>query len=401
MKPWLSIVGIGDNGFEDLTPMARQLIDAAKVFVGGARHLAMLPKDNREKIVWSRPLVDMVRQLVAQRGTPTCILASGDPLHFGIGVTFSRYLPIDEMIILPHLSAFSLAAARMGWALDDCDCLTLHGRQIDSINSYLVPQSRLLILSEDKTTPALLAKHLTALGFSRSSLTVHEHMGGTKDRSRNAIAAAFNLVDVADLNTIAVECLLDDGAAWFSKIAGLPDAAFHHDGQLTKQSVRAATLAKLMPAPRQILWDVGAGAGSIAIEWMRADRRCMAIAIEHNPERQKIIMANAARLGVPKLNLIKKEAPQAFEDLPLPDAIFIGGGITTPELFERCWMALKPGGRLVANAVTLEAEHILSTWHRQIGGCFERIAIQKAETIGSQLGWRAAMPVTQYDVQKQ
>lgn len=403
MQKWLSIVGIGEDGLEGVSPIGRSLLSQATVIVGGERHLAMMPSDDpREKLLWTAPIADSVSQIIHRRGQAICVLASGDPMCYGIGVTFTRHVPITEMTIVPAPSAFSLACARLGWALTDVETLSLCGRDPTLLNAVLYPGARILILSADQTTPATVAQLLTQQGYGESQITVLERMGGIHELIIEGIAASWTTPDLADLNTIAITCLASTLLPLYpsTPCPGLPDTAYHHDGQLTKREVRAVTLSALAPLPGQLLWDVGAGCGSIAIEWMRSDRRCRAIAIEQHPTRLQYIANNANALGVPHLNIVAGEAPNALKNLPEPDAIFIGGGLTTLDLLETCWRSLRPGGRLVANAVTVESEQMLFQWQGKLGGNLSRIAIQRAESVGKFLGWKAMAPVTQWAVVK-
>jgi precorrin-6Y C5,15-methyltransferase (decarboxylating) len=319
---------------------------------------------------------------------------------YGIGVTLTRSLPITEMTIVPAPSAFSLACARLGWALTDVETLSLCGRAPALVQAVCYPGARLLVLSAGSHTPAIVAQHLTQHGFGQSLISLLERMGGAHERRVEGTAASWDVVDVAALHTMAITCRADPGVPGWSRLAGLPDAAYHHDGQLTKREVRAMTLAALAPFPGQLLWDVGAGCGSIGIEWMRSDARCRAIAIEPHPTRLQYIADNAVALGTPNLTIVAGEAPAALRDLPPPDALFIGGGLSTDTLLATCWQALRAGGRLVANAVTVESEQMLLHWHGQWGGELTRIAIQRAAPIGKFLGWKAMAPVTQWAVVK-
>ena len=400
MTPWLAIVGLGEDGLEGLTPAARALVESAEVLVGGERHLAMVPEDGRARLTWTSPLKLLVEEILERRDQRICVLATGDPMAYGIGVTLAKRLPREEMTIIPAPSAFSLAAARLGWSLAETDQLTLHGRPLALLNAYLQPGARLLILSEDGTTPAQVAGVLRERGYGESIITLLEHMGGPKEMIAEGTAADWGEGRTADLNTLAVHCRAGAEAALLPRTPGLPDDAFRHDGQLTKREVRAATLAALAPVPGQRMWDVGAGCGSIAIEWMRAAWEARAVAIERNPDRLALIAANAAALGTPKLKVVAGEAPAALEGLDPPDAVFIGGGATTEGLFEACWQALRPGGRLVANAVTLEGEQTLVRWRSEVGGDLTRIAVSRAEPVGPFTGWRPLMPVTQFRVTK-
>lgn len=315
---------------------------------------------------------------------------------YGIGVTLTKQIPLSEITIIPAPSAFSLACGRLGWSLTEVETISLCGRPPALIQSYIYSGARLLILSAGKDTPGIVAKILTQRGYGDSKITVLERMGGTQERIVESTAASWNETDIAALNAIAVDCVADSGVLSLPRIPGLPDNAYHHDGQLTKHEVRAITLATLAPIPGELLWDVGAGCGSISIEWMRTHPRCRAIAIEQNSTRLQYIADNAAALGVPSLQIIAGKAPNSLQDLPQPDAIFIGGGVTADNLFDICWSVLKPGGRLVANVVTIEGEQTLFKWYEKVGGNFTRIAIQRAEPIGKFLGWRGMAPVTQW-----
>ncbi|AUS99545.1 cobalamin biosynthesis bifunctional protein CbiET [Nostoc sp. CENA543] len=398
---WLAIIGIGEDGLGGLGTIARSIVAQAEIIVGGDRHLAMLPTDDqRQKISWSSPISRSIDTIIQHRGRSVCVLASGDPLCYGIGVTLLRHIPIAEMTIIPAPSAFSLACARLGWSLTEVETLSLCGRPPAMLQSYIYPGARLLILSAGKDTPEMVAKILTQRGFGQSQMTVLERMGGVNERIITGEVATWQENEIADLNAIAVNCIADDGVIPLSRLPGLPDEAYHHDGQLTKREVRAITLSTLAPTPGQLLWDVGAGCGSISIEWMRTHHRCQAIAIEQNATRLQYIADNAAALGTPNLQIISGKAPSALKDLPTPDAIFIGGGVTAAGLFDICWQALHPGGLLVANVVTLEGEQTLYQWYEKVGGNFTRIAIQRAEPIGKFLGWRGMAMVTQFVVRK-
>lgn len=401
MDKWLSVVGIGEDGLSGLSAQARCLLDRSQVVVGGARHLAMLPPDDtREQLLWASPLQPTVDEIIRRRGESVCVLASGDPMCHGIGVTLSRKIPISEMTVIPAASAFSLACARLGWPIAQVDTFSLTNRPIASIALALSPGAHLLVLSADRHTPEKVAELLTQRGFGSSLMTVFERMGGDAERRIEGVAAAWNAADLADLNTIAIAVAADRQTLILARTAGLPDAAYHHDGQLTKREVRAVTLSTLAPIPGELLWDVGAGCGSIAIEWMRSHSRCRAIAIERHPTRLQYIAKNASTFGVPELQIVAGEAPDALVNLPQPDAIFIGGGVTAEALLETCWDALREGGRLVVNAVTVESELKVIQWHDIYGGELIRIGIQRVGAIGSFLGWKPLAPVTQWAVVK-
>jgi len=398
---WITVVGIGEDGLEGLAPAVRPLVDQAEVLIGGERHLAMLPADGRERLAWPRPLKDIFPLLEARRGRRICVLASGDPYCYGVGTTLARRYGAEALRVFPALSAFTLACARLGWSTAEVEGLTLHGRPLALLEAYLQPGTRLLILSEDGGTPGQVAELLRARGYGASRLVVLERMGGPAERRTEATAEAFAPGPIDPLNTVAVECRAAPGAAVLGRVPGLPDAAFRHDGQLTKREVRAVTLSSLSPAPGQLLWDVGAGSGSVAIEWMRSHPRCRAVAIEPRPERLALIAENAQALGTPKLGVVAGRAPAALDGLEAPDAIFIGGGIDGEGVFAACWEALNPGGRLVANVVTVEGEARLAHLHRDLGGDLVRLAVARVEPVGPFRGWRPLMTVTQWRLQKQ
>ncbi|CAH2601130.1 Precorrin-6Y C(5,15)-methyltransferase [decarboxylating] [Rhodovastum atsumiense] len=399
MPAWLTVVGIGEDGPEGLGAEARGAIAAARVLVGGARHLAMVPPAaGQERLEWPRPFD--VGAVLTRRGTPVCVLASGDPMLFGVGAVLARQVPAEEMRILPAPSAFSLAAARLGWPLQDVVPLSVTGRPLAAVLRHAYPGARWLVLAADGGTPAALAALLAAHGFGASRLEVLEHMGGAQERRHGGIAAEWTLPRCAELNVIAVECRADAAVTGWSGLAGLPDGAFRHDGQLTKRDVRAVTLAHLAPLPGELLWDVGAGCGSIGIEWMRSHPACRAIAIEANEARQALITHNREALGVPGLHLVAGRAPEALADLPVPQAVFIGGGLTVAGVVDRCWDALPPGGRLVANAVTLQSEAALVSWRERLGGDLTRLSVAHTTPVGRFDAWRCAMPVTVWSVRK-
>ncbi len=396
---WLSVIGIGESGLSELSPLARELIDRATLIVGGQRHLAMLDSD-QPKMAWESSIESSITSILKYRGTPVCILASGDPLCYGIGVTLLRHISIEQMTIIPAPSTFSLTCAKLGWSLTAVETLSLCGRSPDFLSGVLAPNAQLLILSAGADTPQIVADLLTQRGYGDSQITVLEHLGGERERVIPGIARSWAKSDVAALNIIAVECHVDPITTPLNRLPGLPDSAYHHDGQLTKREVRAITLAALAPMPGELLWDVGAGCGSVGIEWLRSHPRCQAIAIEQHSHRLQFISDNMAALGTPHLQLVQGKAPTALANLPTPDAIFIGGGVTAPELLATCWTALRSGGRLVANAVTVESELQLLQWQQQVGGELTRIAIQRTQNIGGFLGWKPLIPVTQLVVLK-
>lgn len=401
MTAWLTVIGIGEDGVAGLGATARVALAEARIIFGGKRHLAMLGQDIAADLrPWPSPFADAFVAVKALRGSPVVILASGDPMFYGMGASLARELTPDEMRIIPAPSSVSLAAAHLGWPLQDVEIVTIHGRPIELVHRALHPGARLIVLSEDGFSPASLAKLLTSRGFGQSRMSVFEHLGGPKEKRVDGIAESWSHGESAALNLVAIDCVAGDEAKLYSTLAGLPDNVFQNDGQLTKRDVRAVTLARLAPLPGELLWDVGAGCGSISIEWMRAHPACRAIAIEADAGRQELIRTNAGALGVPGLALVAGAAPAALQGLPAPDAIFIGGGVTEPHMLETCWAALKPGGRLVANAVTVQSEVLLIAWQEKVGGDLTRISVSQAKPLGDFDAWRAALPVTVFAVRK-
>jgi precorrin-6Y C5,15-methyltransferase (decarboxylating) len=398
---WLSIVGIGEDGIAGLTAVARGLVSGAEIVFGGKRHLGLAaPLIHGAVRPWPSPFERAVAEVLAQRGRQVCVLASGDPYLYGIGAVLARHVEPGETVMVPAPSVFSLAAARLGWPLAECALVSLHGRELDRVRPHLQPGARVLALTSDGEGPAALAGLLAAAGFGPSRLTVLEALGGPRERIRAATAAEFDLGKIDPLNTVAIEVLAQDGARIIARAPGLPDAMFEHDGQITKHEVRAVTLSALAPRRGELLWDVGAGAGSIAIEWMLADPSLRAIAIEAREERAARIRRNAASFGVPGIEIVQGAAPQVLRGLPPPDAIFVGGGASDPDVLDAALAALRRGGRLVVNAVSLQTEALLLARYSASGGELLRIAIAHAGPVGgttsSMTIWRPALPVTQW-----
>jgi precorrin-6B C5,15-methyltransferase / cobalt-precorrin-6B C5,C15-methyltransferase len=397
---WLGLVGIGEEGIDGIVPAAHELIVQADFIVGGRRHLALAGPLKAETMTWPSPIEEALDAIEERRGRAVCVLASGDPFFFGVGAMLMRRFRPHEMISIPAPSAFALAASRLGWSQQDCALLTLHGRPLEAIIPHLQPKARILALSWDDATPAKLAALLAARGMGRSRLTVCEAMGGPRERVRTAEAQAFALGGIAALNTIALEVVAERSARILPRAAGLPDDWFEHDGQITKRESRAMALSALAPRRGDLLWDVGSGSGSVAIEWMLADPGNGAVAIELRRDRAQRIARNALSFGVPGLSVVAGEAPEAFAGLPRPDAIFIGGGASGPEMIDRACDALAAGGRLVVNAVTLETQAACVDWRARWGGELTQIAIAHAEPVGRYSGWRAAMPIVQWRLVK-
>lgn len=395
----IHIIGISEDGLEGLTSTLRTLIDGAEMLVGGERHLDMVTT-SAKKVSWGTGLAHGIEEIKANQDKQVVVLATGEPLWFGIGTTLLRHFTPEEVMIHPTSGAFSLAAARMGWVIPECTCMTIHGRPLENLNRYIAPNAKILVLSRDGKSPIEVADLLAKYGYGNSKLTVIEHMGGELEQRYEGSATGWTAT-VANLNTIAIDCIASPDARRLPLTNGLQDDLFEHDGQLTKREVRSVTLSTLAPQPGELLWDVGGGCGSVAIEWMRSHPSNKAIAIEQNDKRRSMIAHNGAALGVPTLEIVDGRAPVALEGLDTPDAIFVGGGISIPGLLETCWNALPMGGRLVANTVTLEAEREMLHFQSKFGGTLTRIAISREENVGSMTALKPMAPVLQLSACKE
>lgn len=399
-RPWLAILGLGEDGLDGLSPAARRLLDQAELVVGGKRHLDLVGAVKGERLAWPSPLTDAFPQILARRGRPVVVLASGDPFSYGVGSLLARHVPPTEYLTIPAPSAFSLAASRVGWAVQDCALVTLHGRAFEKIVPHLQPGRRILVLSWDGTTPGRLAEHLRGHGMGRSKLIVLEAMGGQRERVHVSTALDFDRGDLDPLNTVAIEVVADANARVLPLSSGIPDAFFDNDGQITKREIRAATMSKLAPRHGELLWDVGAGTGSIAVEWMLADPTNRAVAIEPRADRLARIGRNAAAFGVPDLTIVEGFAPAALDGLPTPNAIFLGGGGSDTALVQLCMDRLAPGGRLVINAVTIETQAEVIGHFNAHGGDLVQISIARAVPLGRFHGFKPAMPIVQWTWEK-
>lgn len=398
MTAWLHIIGIGEDGPDGLPTAARVCIASADYIVGGKRHHALIGDCKAKRINWPSPFNALLSDLRALSGKKVVVLATGDPLWFSVGNRIAEAFDPNEIRFYPHVSAFQMAAASLGWAMQDVNCLSVHGRPLERIKPHLQSGQKLLLLTSNGQAVSELAKMLTNAGYGPSKLTALSHMGGADAVRLDGVAVDW-AHDVPDLNTLAIECIAAKDTQALPLGYGLPDDVFQHDGTMTKQDVRAVTLAKLMPQPNALLWDVGCGCGSVAVEWMRSANNARAIGIEAREDRREMALTNAKNLGGFDLELIAGSAPEALKDLESPDAIFIGGGLST-EVFDLCYAALKPMGRLVCNAVTLGSEQVLLEKYADLGGSLTRLQFTQAHPIGSKLGWKPAMPVTQYSVVK-
>ncbi|SFM45659.1 precorrin-6y C5,15-methyltransferase (decarboxylating) subunit CbiE [Shimia aestuarii] len=395
--PWLTIVGLGEDGPDGLAPASRKALDEAQVVMGAARHLSLLPELDADTIAWPVPFSDGIPVLLSHRGTPTVVLASGDPFWHGAGATLARQLTPGEYITLPAPSTMSLAAAALGWPLEQTPTMGLHAAPFARLRPHLHHGQRALVTLRDGPSVADFAAWLVQQGFGPTTLHVLEALGGPRQRIRSSPAQSFDLSDIRHPVSVGLD-IAGDGPA-LPLATGRPDDLFDHDGQITKRPVRALTLSTLAPKPGEHLWDIGGGSGSISIEWLWAHPTTQATTIESNPTRAERIRANAADLGADRLSVVTGTAPEALSDLPDPDAIFIGGGLSD-EMLQTVWAAMPDGARLVANAVTLEAEALLSLWHTDKGGDLMRIELAHAHPLGRKRGWKSAYPIVQWSVEK-
>jgi precorrin-6y C5,15-methyltransferase (decarboxylating) CbiE subunit/precorrin-6Y C5,15-methyltransferase (decarboxylating) CbiT subunit len=393
----ITVVGIGADGWGGLSEASRRVLEEAEVLMGGKRQLEMLTASHvtGERVVWPSPLVPALPGLMdAYAGREICVVASGDPMFYGIGSTLVRLFGAGSVRVLPHVSSVSLACARLGWAVERVEVVSLVGRPPQALNAAVLPGQRIVVLGAGREAPSVVAGLLAGRGYGGSPMVVLSDLGAETEAVQRGTAETWAEPAASALNVIAVECVPGPEAEPLARVPGLPDSAYEHDGQLTKREVRAVSLSRLAPRPGELLWDVGAGAGSIAIEWMRTHPACAAVAVEHRADRAAGLRRNADRLGVPTLRVVEGKAPAALEGLPDPDAVFVGGGLTVPGVLERCWERLRPGGRLVVNAVTLESEAVIAHWYGRLGGDLVRLAVQRAAPVGGFTGWRAAMPIT-------
>ncbi|MVU82574.1 precorrin-6y C5,15-methyltransferase (decarboxylating) subunit CbiE [Nocardia sp. ET3-3] len=398
----LVVVGIGADGWDGLGGPARREIAACAVLLGSTRQLALIPQDQTGalRVSWPSPLVPALPGLLAEHaGRRVVVLASGDPMFFGIGVTLTKLVGTQALRVLPQPSSVSLACARLGWALNETPVVSAVGRRVETVLPELSDGRRILVLSSDEQTPVQVADLLAHNGFGQSALTVLEQLGGPGERVLSGTAAKWDHLAGDALNIVAIECVADPAAPRLTRIPGLPDTAYGGDGQLTKAEVRALTLSALAPAPGELLWDVGGGSGTVAIEWCRTHPACRAVAFERMDSRRDQIAANASGLGVPQIEVLGA-APESFAGVPAPDAIFLGGGLTQDGMFDACWRALRPGGRLVASAVTAESEALLLRLSGLHGGALRRFQIYRGEPLGGFTAWRPQLPVAHWSVVK-
>jgi precorrin-6Y C5,15-methyltransferase (decarboxylating) len=398
--PWLSIVGIGEDGLDGLSMAARELLAGADLIVGGRRHLALVASLGRPGLEWEIPFAASIPKLLTHRGKQVVALSSGDPFWYGAGAVIAEAVPASEITVVPTPSTFTWAAARLRWRLEDAVTLGLHARPIELLRPHLRNGARLLVLVRDGIAPGEIANYLNAIGFGSSRLTVLEALGGPNEHVRASTAAGFAVADIKAPVMLAIEAIADNDTVIIPRVSGLPDEFFKHDGQLTKREIRAITMSTLAPRGGELLWDVGAGSGAIGIEWLLAHPANRAVGIEPREDRLTNARTNARSLGVPHFDLRLGAAPAALNGLPTPDAIFVGGGASREGVLDAVWRALPAGGRLVVNSVTLETEAKLIEWQALRGGVLLRLSVERSGPVGGLTGWHAAMPVVQWSVTK-
>jgi precorrin-6Y C5,15-methyltransferase (decarboxylating) len=396
----VTVVGIGADGWDGLSPAARRAIEGAEVLRGSTRQLGLVPDEvAAERVPWPSPMALAVRELpAAHPGRRVVVLASGDPMSSGIGTTLVRWFGAPAVDVVPHPSSVTLACSRLGWSVEETTVVSVVWKPLELLVPQVTPGRRLVVLGADGSTPGAVAARLSEWGYGASRLTALAQLGGPGERRFTGTAAGWPHGETDALVVTAVEVVADPGTVPLPTVPGLPDESYRSDGQLTKRDVRAVTLSRLAPLPGQLLWDVGAGAGSIGIEWMRVHPACAAVAVEADAGRAQRIRQNASRLGVPGLRVVQGTAPDALLALPRPDAVFVGGGVTVPLLLDTVWEALAPGGRLVVNAVTLESEAVLGDWYGRCGGSLTRLSVARAEPVGGFTAFKPALPVTIWSV---
>ncbi|MBY4130370.1 precorrin-6y C5,15-methyltransferase (decarboxylating) subunit CbiE [Rhodococcus fascians] len=398
------VVGIGADGWDGLPATSRSAIEKADVVFGSVRQIASVRSHCTESRTWPSPLLPNLRStLDAYEASNVCVLASGDPMFHGIGVTLAREIGADRLRVLPAPSSASLACARLGWALHDTPTVSLVNTPIETLLPDLADGRRVMVLSRGSSTPGEVAALLSRNGFGDSTVTVLEQLGGPAERVVRGRARDSTFEGLDPLNVIALECVRDPAAPRFTRVPGLADSAYTGDGQMTKQEIRALTLSTLAPVPGELLWDIGGGSGTIAIEWMRSDSSCRAVTFESSRTRREQIERNALLLGVPGL-VVHDAAPENFGGVSAanaePDAVFIGGGLTGADMLGACWNAVRTGGRVVANSVTAESDSLLLTAAATYGGELRRFQVYRGEPLGAFTTWRPQLPVTQWSAIK-
>ncbi|CUI89424.1 bifunctional cobalt-precorrin-7 (C(5))-methyltransferase/cobalt-precorrin-6B (C(15))-methyltransferase [Cognatishimia activa] len=391
--PWLTIVGLGEDGADGLPPASLKALENAKIIMGAKRHLGLLPDVDAELVEWPVPFADGISVLQGFKGQETVVLASGDPFWHGAGGALLDIFDQKEVKVLPGVSSLSLAAARLGWPLEKTPCLGLHAAPFERLRPLLAEGRRVFCTVRDGDAVKALGAWLDEAGFGSSLVHILEALGGPRERVR-VVRTSHIPDDIQHPVLVGLDVRGDGQTLPFA--SGRPDAFFGNDGQITKSPIRAMTLSALAPTFGEHLWDIGGGSGSIGIEWCLADASLSATIFEIDRERSKRIETNAHSLGV-SVNVVTGPAPETLRDQRAPDVVFIGGGISA-QMLDWIWTNVSEGKRLVANGVTLEAEALLAAWHREKGGKLLRIDLSEAAPLGSKRGWKANYPIVQWSV---
>lgn len=393
--PWLSIIGLGEDGPDGLSAASRNALAAAEIVMGPPRHLELLGKTDAERIAWPVPFSDGIEKLLTLRGRRVAMLVSGDPFWFGAGASVVKHLERSEWASYPVASIFSLAASRLGWSLQDTLCIGLHATPFERLRRDLANGLRAIVLLRDGAAVSELADYLSTQGFGDSRLHILEALNGPRERVRSVKVGETLPEDIQHLVCVGLE-VTGDGAA-MPLSSGRPDSWFDNDGQITKRPVRALTLSALAPKAGEHLWDIGGGSGSISVEWCLSHPKTRATVIETREDRAERIRDNARKFGLDRMKVVCSKAPDGLENLDLPDAVFIGGGLND-KLLEMLVKLLPKGTRIVANSVTLESDSVLTQWQEKLGGDLMRIELSSLSSIGPRRGWKAAYPLVQWSV---
>ena len=383
------------GGYDRLSADAQDYIHRASYIIGPKRHLSMLPEVTAETVTWPIPFTDGITTLLDRRGTPSIMLVSGDPFWFGAGTQITKHLEAGEWCALPGHSCFSLAASHMGWALETTLCLGLHAAPFTRLRPHLAPGQQIMATLRDGEAVPALASYLTEMGFGDTHITCLEALGQSDQRITSCLA--HEGPDKAPSHPVMVALSVAGEGPVMPKSSGISDEWFDHDGQITKQPIRAMTLSALAPRPGDVLWDLGAGSGSIAIEWLLSCPSLQAVAVEKHPARAATIRENAVKLGVDRLQIVEADIETALDTLPAPNCVFVGGGLRESSLTQ-LWDRLPAGTRLVANGVTLETDQLLISAYQRFGGHLMRLEVSQLQAIGTMHGWKAAYPITQWTV---
>ena len=390
------VIGVAEGGIASLPAEIRDRLAGMDLVVAAPRFRDGLP-DGPETIDWPSPFSDIFNVLSDNPDKSVALLTTGDPMWYGAGASLVRELGPDGCEVVPAVSGLQHAAARLGWPMAGCRVVSIHGRPVSGLVSALHPRARLLLIAQDGGSPMAAAKLLAARGYGAARMHVLAHLGGSDEARIDGTADGWTHDRVPDFHIIGIECpdagLVPHGLA-------APDSSFDNDGKLTKRDARASALAKLAPFPGAVLWDIGSGSGAVAVDFLRNAPRGIAYAVDRNQTQLDRGNANAVTHGVTGFKPICGDAAEQIASLPRPDAVFIGGGMSE-QVISAAQVALRPGGCLVAHAVTIESESVMVAAWQRAGGDLVRLSVQHADPVGGFHGWRPLMPVTQWCWHKQ